>query len=144
MRRCNFRFYSWPEEIDDMAIPGMNKEARDPLLLHQFVAGLPEPIIKQLRASGEVKTLDTAITCSRLLMIIDLQLVSAVKQVSMEHTKIQELRDQVAMLTQQVVSLSTCQRGYWQQRKPRCFICGQIGHVQCDCLGQELILKVFV
>ena len=95
-----------------MAIPGMNKEARDPLLLHQFVAGLPEPIIKQLRASGEVKTLDTAITCSRLLMIIDLQLVSAVKQVSMEHTKIQELRDQVAMLTQQVVSLSTCQRGY--------------------------------
>jgi len=54
-----------------MAIPGMNKEVKDPLLLHQFVAGLPEPITKQLRASGEVKTLEAAVTCSRLLMTID-------------------------------------------------------------------------
>ena len=46
------------KKLLDMVIPGMNKEAKDPLLLHQFVAGLPEPIMKQLRASGEVKMLE--------------------------------------------------------------------------------------
>jgi len=40
-----------------MAIPGMNKEAKDSLLLHQFVTGLPELITKQLWASSEVKHL---------------------------------------------------------------------------------------
>ena len=61
------------KKLLDMAIPGMNKEARDHLLLHQFMSGLPEPIMKQLRASGEVKTLEAAITCSQLLMTIDSQ-----------------------------------------------------------------------
>ena len=51
-----------------MTIPEMSKEARDPLLLHQFVAGLPEPITKQLRASGEVKTLEAAVTHAQLLI----------------------------------------------------------------------------
>ena len=50
------------KKLLDMAIPGMNKEAKDPLLLCQFVAGLPEPIMKQLRASGEVKTIEAAVT----------------------------------------------------------------------------------
>jgi len=70
------------KKLLDMAIPGMNKEARDPLLLHQFASGLPEPIMKQLRASGEVKTLEAAITRSRLLMTIDSQSVCAVKEIS--------------------------------------------------------------
>jgi len=61
-----------------MAIPGMNKEAKDSLLLHQFVAGLPELITKQLRVSGEVKTLEGAVTHARLLMTVDSQSVSTV------------------------------------------------------------------
>jgi len=65
--------------------------------------------MKQLRASREVKTLEAAITCSRLLMTIDSQSVSAVKGVSKECTEMKELRDQVALLTEQVASLSTCQ-----------------------------------
>jgi len=88
------------KKLLDIAIPGMNKEARDPLLLHQFVAGLPEPIMKQVRASGEVKTLEAAITRSQLLMTIDSQLVSAVKEVSKEHSELQELTAKVALLTE--------------------------------------------
>ena len=88
------------KKLLEISIPGMNKKARDPLLLHQFVAGLLEPIMKQLRASGEVKTLEAAITHSRLLKNINSQSVSAVKEVSKEHSELQELRDQVALLTE--------------------------------------------
>ena len=123
------------KKLLDMAIPGMNREARDPLLLHQFVSGLPKPIMKQLRASGEVKTLEAAITHSRKLMTIDSESVSAFfKEISKECMEMQELRDQVALLTEQVASLSTPQSDNRQQRRPpRCYICGQIGHVQHDC-----------
>ena len=95
------------KKVLDMVIPGMNKEARDPLLLHQFVTGLLKPIMKQLRASGEVKMLEAAITRSRLLMTIDPQSVSAVKEVSKEHLELKELMEKVALLTEQVASLST-------------------------------------
>jgi len=91
--------------------------------------------MKQLRASGEVKSLEAAITCS--LKTIDSQSVSAVKEVFKEHSELQELTDKVAMLTEQVASLSTCQSGYQQQRRPRCFICGQIGYVQRDCPSSQ-------
>ena len=43
------------KKLLDMVIPRMNMEAREPLLLHQLVVGLLEPIMKQLRALGEVK-----------------------------------------------------------------------------------------
>ena len=65
--------------------------------------------MKQLRVSGEVKMLEAAITCSQLLMIIDPQLVSAVKKVSKKHSKLKKLTEKVALLTEQVASLSTQQ-----------------------------------
>jgi len=45
----------------------MNKEARDLLLLHQFVAKLPKPIMKQLWASWVVKSFETVVMHLRLL-----------------------------------------------------------------------------
>ena len=50
------------------AIPDMEQVAKEPLLLHQFLAGIPENISKQVRASGEVTTLDTAVTRTKLLI----------------------------------------------------------------------------
>ena len=40
------------KKLIDQAIPNMEKETRDPLLLHQFLAGFPDGITRQLRASG--------------------------------------------------------------------------------------------
>ena len=78
---------------------------------------LPELITKQLRASGEVKTLEGAVTRARLLITVDSQSVSTVKEVAEEQTEVQKLKDQVALLTEQVASLSTCRGGYQQQRR---------------------------
>ena len=38
--------------ILEQAMAGLAKEARDQLLIHQFLAGLPEPVSRQLRATG--------------------------------------------------------------------------------------------
>ena len=118
-----------------MAIPGMNKEVKDPLLhappVCCWFAGTNN------EAAGEVKTLEAAFTHSRLLMTIDSLSVSVVKEESKEHTGMQELRDQVVLPTEQVASLSPRQSGYQQQRRPHCFICGQIGHVQRNYLAQS-------
>ena len=59
------------KKLLDQAMPKLEKNAREQLLLHQFLGGLPETISRQLRATGEVKTLDTAIARARLLMTID-------------------------------------------------------------------------
>ena len=90
-RRSDFCVVHDLKKLLDMAIPDMNKEEKDPLLFHQFVADLPEPIMKQLRASGEVKMLEAAVTRSRLLITVDSQPVAAVKEESKEHSGMQEL-----------------------------------------------------
>ena len=53
------------KKLIDQAIPDMVKEAKECLLLHQFLMGLPGPITRQLRASGDIKTLDAAVTRAR-------------------------------------------------------------------------------
>ena len=40
------------------ALPDTAQAAKEPLFLHQFLAGIPEAIARQLRASGEVDTLE--------------------------------------------------------------------------------------
>ena len=111
----------------------MEKEARDPLLLHQFLAELPDGIRRQLRASGEVKTLEAAMEHVRLLMAIDSQPVAMLKE---KFSEVQLLTEQVALLTEQVATLSTRQQRDEQSesgRQPCCFGCNQFGHVQRNC-----------
>jgi len=124
------------KKLLEIAVPSLNKEAKEPLLLHQFVAGLPEAITRQLRASGEVKTLEAAVTRARLLMTVDSQPVAAIREPTNGPSEVQQLKDQVAALTEQVALLTTHQRGTNQpiaRNRPRCFICNQFGHVQRDC-----------
>ena len=131
------------KKLIDQAIPNMEKEARDPLLLHQFLAGLPDAITKQLRASGEIRTLEEAMARARLLMAIDLQPVAMLEE---KPSEIQLLREQVALLTEQVATLSTHQQGNNQLqigRRPCCFSCNKVGHVQRDCPYRYQELKCF-
>lgn len=118
------------------AMPDLEKPARDTLLLHQFLAGIPENVSRQLRATGESLTLDTAITRVRLLMTIDDHGQTAA--VSEKPSEVELLREQVAILTEQVATLSTAppQTGVGQPRvrsRLRCFSCNRIGHVQREC-----------
>jgi len=75
-------------------LPEAGEGANEPLLLHQFLVGIPEIIGHQLRASREVMTLDKVITHARLLMTIDPEPVAAVEEKSSES----QLREQVAAL----------------------------------------------
>ena len=104
----------------------MATAAREPLLLHQFLSGIPEPISRQLVASGEIKTLDKAIERARLLMTIEPEPVAALQEnpsVTVgKPNEIQMLREQMAALTEQVAELTIRQsRTRQQARRPPCF-----------------------
>ena len=47
--------------LDQQAMPGLDATARDQLLLHQFLGGIPSTVSRQLRATGETKTLATTV-----------------------------------------------------------------------------------
>ena len=117
------------------AIPDMEQAAKEPLLLHQFLAGIPETISKQVRASGELTTLDAVVTRTKLLMAISSDSVATLTaKPNAKPDEMQFLREQVASLTEQVAVLSTKSQGTQPPRSPpRCFYCKQLGHVQRNC-----------
>ena len=83
------------------ALPDLEQAAREPFLLHQFLAGIPEAISKQLRALGKVTTLNAAIARARLLMMIDSDPVAVLTEKPEEKPdEVQLLREQVAVLTE--------------------------------------------
>ena len=51
-------------------MPGLTEEASDPLLLHQFLSRLPDPISRQLRASSDTKDLRAAVQRAKVLMTV--------------------------------------------------------------------------
>ena len=84
----------------EQAMPGLNAAARGLLLLHQFILGLPEA----MRVSGETASLDAAVNRARLLMTIEGQGQAAVAVA--KDIEVEQLREQVALLTEQVATLS--------------------------------------
>jgi len=123
------------KKLLDQAMPGLDTGARDQLLLHQFLAGIPRDISKPIRAASDVKSLDQAMERARLLMAVDSEgpsPVAAVSDTTAYSTQLQELQGQISELTEQVAMLST------QRRAPSrssiwCHNCGGIGHMRREC-----------
>ena len=86
-------------------MPDLGSTAHDQLLLHQFLAGIPDTISRQLRASGETKSLGDAVERARLLMTIDTPDQTAAMANKMGEVEI--LREQLESLMKQVAALVT-------------------------------------
>jgi len=54
-------------------MPDIDGPARDQLFLHQFLAGLPVSVSKQLQARGDVNKVDTALEQACLLMALEVR-----------------------------------------------------------------------
>ena len=50
-------------------MPTLEKNARDQLLLHQFLTGISDSVSSKIRATGDIITLEKAVEKARLLMI---------------------------------------------------------------------------
>jgi len=123
------------KKLLDQAMPGLDTGARDQLLLHQFLAGIPRDISKPIRAASDVKSLDQAMERARLLMAVDSEgpaPVAAVSDTTAYSTQLQELQGQISELTEQVAMLST-QRRAPSRSSIRCHNCGGIGHMRREC-----------
>ena len=126
----------------DRAMPDLPNEAREQLLLHQLLAGLPSSISKQLRSTGDTKQLEPTAERARLLMMIDDDherrgVTSISQDRSCEHTEMVQLKTQIAELTEQVAALTAVQSSKRLSPAPRCFNCNGIGHVQRNCPNQR-------
>ncbi|KAL5515095.1 hypothetical protein EMCRGX_G000217 [Ephydatia muelleri] len=93
------------KQLLDQAMPKLEARAREQLLLHQFVAGLPNAVSRQLRATGDAKELTSTLERAKLLMSLEEeQPVASVSQ-SQRDCIVAELQGQVLALTEQVAAL---------------------------------------
>ena len=114
----------------EQAMPNFDMAARNQLLLHQFLSGMPDSISRQLRASGDMKSLEDTVARARLLMAIDLT-DKTVERTATVADEFEVLREQITTLTEQVAALSAPSQ---RERQPiHCFVCRRTGHVQKDC-----------
>lgn len=79
-----------------------------------------------------LKTLDQVVEQARLLMAVDAHAAAISENTA--QSELQELKNQISELTEQVAMFSR-QRRPCLQLKPmvRCYNCGGIGHIQQDC-----------
>ena len=126
------------KQLLDQAIPDLPNEAREQLLLHQFLAGIPSAISKQLHSAGNTRALDTTVERVRLLRIIKRDLEqTGVAPICQEDggsklPEVTELKTQLVELLEQVATLAV-QSSKCQSRMPQCFTCNGIGHFQRQC-----------
>ena len=125
------------KQLLSQAMPDISDAAREQLLLHQFLSGLPQDISKQLRATGAMTTLTVAMQWARLLMTIEDQgETAAISTKQPSANEFLQLQQQLSDLSEQVAALSLHQPGK-PQRVRRCFLCNKVGHLQYACPTQK-------
>ena len=122
----------------ERAMPNIDGETRNRLLLHQLMAGLPSEINKQLRATGETKDLDETIRRSRLLLSLEVQ-HAATTTVSNDSSeldlKLQSVSKQIETLTSQESALVA--RKNKDKEEVTCFYCQKTGHMKRYCSKRQ-------
>ena len=96
----------------DQAMPGLTNKAREQLLLHQFLTGLPSAISKQLCSLGDKKAPDMTVERTQLLISIEKDHEQkGVAPISQEDrgsklSEVTELKAQLIKLSEQVAALA--------------------------------------
>ena len=113
-------------------MPTLEAAGQKQLLLHQLIAGLPNSVSKQLRATGQTNDIDNVLERARLLLMMDKQEhLAAMSEGSGKLTgELQHMQQQIAALTEQVALLTTASK---PKTTPHCYNCQQPGYIQCQC-----------
>ena len=127
------------------AILDLQVEAKEQLLPHQFLTGLPPAISKQLCSTGETKQLEATVQQACLTMTVEKELAFREEQHSVAsvghrepdsatQSEVLQLKSQLAELTEQVAALTVQSTSKRQSTAPaRCFYCHEVGHIQWFC-----------
>ena len=124
------------------AIPEMAADASKPLLLHQFLSGLPTPISRQLCATGDTQELDAVVQRAKVLMTVGQQeQAAATNTMHQFFREVDDLKMQITELTEQVAALTAQQKNGGPKR---CFYCNKLGHTQHNCPGRPTSQRCYI
>jgi hypothetical protein len=114
-------------------LPDLDGPAREKLLGHQFVTGLPSAVSRQLRTKDEAKTMQMAMERAQRSILFAEE--GRVEAVVAHEQDMQQLNNQITSLLEQVAALIP------PSMSIRCFICNQLGHMRQNCLQRARLAR---